>query len=124
MRRAAFRHLLSGQAVSIDEVAGAAGLSAEAAREAVELVVSVGMAETDDEMIVGMDGKRARSPQPWEDLSGVAKHTAGHSIRVSMDSGCQPTATSFGPLRDKCGTRTEQLGFPAPDRGPDLRVSS
>ena len=63
MRRAAMRSLLSGRAPSIDEAAAAAEVDSEKARAAVALVVSVGMAEVEGELIVGMDGLTIR-PTP------------------------------------------------------------
>jgi hypothetical protein len=60
VRKAAFRQLLSGRAVGIEEVGAQARLAGEAAREAVELVASVGMAEIDDGTIFGMDGLTTR----------------------------------------------------------------
>ncbi|MGH2635502.1 MAG: organomercurial lyase [Actinomycetota bacterium] len=75
VRRAAFRELLSGRAASIEEVAAAAGLSRDAAREAADLVVSVGMAETDDGVIVGMDGLTMRPTRHRLLLDGVGLWT-------------------------------------------------
>jgi hypothetical protein len=56
VRRAAFRGLLNGQAVPVENVAIAVGLPVETVRTAVGLVVSVGVAQTDDGLIIGMDG--------------------------------------------------------------------
>jgi hypothetical protein len=68
VRRAAFHQLLSGRSADIETVADEAGLSTEAAREAVDLVVSVGMAEVDDGTIVGdgraHDAKDTSRPDP------------------------------------------------------------
>jgi alkylmercury lyase len=71
VRRAAFRQLLSGRSALIETVADEAGLSSDAAREAVDLVVSVGMAEVDDGMIVGMDGLTTRRTRHGLVLDGV-----------------------------------------------------
>ena len=60
VRREAFRQLLLGRAPTIDEVAKATGLSMDTAGRAIRLVVSVGMAETIDSAIVGMDGLTTR----------------------------------------------------------------
>jgi len=60
IRRAAFHQLPSGRPALIQMVAVEAGLSSDAAREAAELVVSVGMAEVDDGTTVGMDGLTTR----------------------------------------------------------------
>jgi alkylmercury lyase len=60
VRRAAFRQLLSGRAPSIEQVAPEAGLAYATAREAAELVASVGMAEIDHGTIIGMDGLTTR----------------------------------------------------------------
>jgi hypothetical protein len=71
VRRAAFRQLLSGRPPHTETVADEAGLSADAAREAVDLVVSVGMAEVDDGTIVGMDGLTTRRTRHGLVLDGV-----------------------------------------------------
>ena len=60
VRREAFRQLLSGQAATLEGIAAATRLSRDTAREAVDLVVSVGMAETDDGTIIGIDGLTTR----------------------------------------------------------------
>jgi hypothetical protein len=60
VRRAAFRRLLSGRPVAIAEVAAEAGLAVETARNAADLVASVGMAEIDEGTIVGIDGLTTR----------------------------------------------------------------
>jgi alkylmercury lyase len=71
VRRAAFRQLLSGGSALIETVADEAGLSTDAARDAVDLVVSVGMAEVDDGTIVGMDGLTTRRTRHGLVLDGV-----------------------------------------------------
>jgi hypothetical protein len=71
VRRAAFRELLSGRPALIETVADEAGLSADAARDAIDLVVSVGMAEADDGTIVGMDGLTTRRTRHSLVLDGV-----------------------------------------------------
>ena len=71
LRRESFRQLLSGRAVPIEEVATAAGLSTREAREAADLVVSVGMGETDDGTIVGMDGITTRPTRHQILVDGV-----------------------------------------------------
>jgi hypothetical protein len=71
VRRAAFRQLLSGGSALIETVADEAGLSTDAAREAVDLVVSVGMAEVDDGTIVGIDGLTTRRTRHGLILDGV-----------------------------------------------------
>ena len=71
VRRAAFHQLLSGRPALIETVADEAGLSTEAAREAVDLVVSVGMADVDDGTIVGMDGLTTRRTRHGLILDGV-----------------------------------------------------
>lgn len=60
VRRAAFHQLLSGRPATFEAVAAATRLSRDAAREAAGLVASVGMAETDGDTIVGMDGLTTR----------------------------------------------------------------
>ena len=71
VRRAAFRQLLSGRPALIETVADEAGISIDAAREAADLVVSVGMAEVDDGTIVGMDGLTTRRTRHSLVLDGV-----------------------------------------------------
>jgi len=71
VRRAAFRGLLSGRPVPIETVADEAGLSTQTAHEAVDLVVSVGMAELDDGTIVGIDGLTTRRTRHGLNLDGV-----------------------------------------------------
>ncbi len=60
IRRSAFRLLQRGRPVQIDEAADAAEMTVDTAREAAELVASVGMAELDAGNIVGMDGLTTR----------------------------------------------------------------
>lgn len=71
VRRAAFRQLLSGQAVSFDDIAAAAGLSPEATRQAAQEVATVGMAELDERAVVGMDGLTTRTTKHSINLDGV-----------------------------------------------------
>jgi len=71
VRRAAFRQLLSGRAVSIDDIAAAAGLAVESTRQAAHDVASVGMAELDDGTVVGMDGLTTRTSLHGITLAGV-----------------------------------------------------
>jgi hypothetical protein len=52
---------------------------------------------------------------------GVAKRDWG-SRPWSGSTIYGQSVTRRGPPRDKCGTRMERLGSPAPDRGSDLRV--
>jgi alkylmercury lyase len=75
VRREAFCQLLLGRAPMIDEVAKATGLSMDTARRAVKLVVSVGMAETIDSTIVGMDGLTTRRTRHRLTLDGVEMWT-------------------------------------------------
>ena len=75
VRREAFRQLLLGRAPTIDEVAKATGLSLDTAGRAVRLVVSVGMAETIDSAIVGMDGLTTRRTPHRLILDGVEMWT-------------------------------------------------
>lgn len=60
VRRTAFGSLVTGQALSIDATATIAGLASETAREAAQLIASVGMAELEGETIVGIDGLTTR----------------------------------------------------------------
>lgn len=75
IRRSAFRLLQRGRPVQIEEAAEAAGLTVDAAREAAELVASVGMAESATGAIVGMDGLTTRRTQHQVVLNGVALWT-------------------------------------------------
>jgi alkylmercury lyase len=73
IRRAAFRTLAtSGRQVTIEEAAAIAGLDAETALEAAELIASVGMAEIDEGTIVGMDGLTTRPTKHRMLLDGVS----------------------------------------------------
>ena len=125
VRRAAFRQLLSGQSAGIETVTDEAGLSTEAARDAVDLVVSVGMAEVDDGTIVGMDGLTTRRTRHGLVLAGVELWTwcaydivgiaaalgaesvgrtqcgaCGRSIEVVIREG-EPKGTAVGWLPDE-----------------------
>lgn len=60
IRWAAFSSLASGRTLNIGEAARSTDLDPETAREAAELVASVGMAEIEGGMIVGMDGLTTR----------------------------------------------------------------
>jgi alkylmercury lyase len=71
VRRAAFRRLLSGHPALIETVADEAALSTHTAREAIDLVVSVGMAELDDGTIGGIDGLTRRRTRHGLNLDGV-----------------------------------------------------
>jgi hypothetical protein len=75
VRRAAFRQLLSGRPVALEEVAAEAGLAGETAREAADLVASVGMAEIDEGTIIGMDGLTTRRTRHRLVLGGVGLWT-------------------------------------------------
>jgi hypothetical protein len=75
VRRAAFRQLLSGRAPSIEEVAAEAELAYETAREAADLVASVGMAEIDEGTIIGMDGLTTRRTRHRLVVAGVGLWT-------------------------------------------------
>jgi len=71
VRRAAFNQLLSGQPASIEAVADEAGLAQGQAQEAANLVASVGMAEVDDGIIIGMDGLTTRPTRHGLVLNGI-----------------------------------------------------
>jgi Alkylmercury lyase len=71
VRRAAFNQLLSGQPASIEAVADEAGLAQGQAQEAANLVASVGIAEVDDGIIIGMDGLTTRPTRHGLVLNGV-----------------------------------------------------
>lgn len=75
IRKSAFRFLQRGRPVQIAEAAEAAGLTVDIARQAAELVASVGMAELDGPTIVGMDGLTTRQTQHQLKLNGVTLWT-------------------------------------------------
>lgn len=100
VRRAAFRRLQSGQAVTVEDIAAEVGLRASTAREAVELVVSVGMAETDDGVIVGMDGLTTRQTQHSLLLGTVPLWTWCAYDIVGIAAALQAEATG----RTQCGS--------------------
>jgi hypothetical protein len=76
IRRAAFRTITtSGRPVTIEEAAAIAGVDAETALEASELIASVGMAEIDGGTIVGMDGLSTRPTTHRMLLDGVSLWT-------------------------------------------------
>ena len=75
VRRTAFGSLLTGQTLSIDATAAIAGLASETAREAATLIASVGMAEVEDETIVGIDGLTTRPTDHRIFLGDVALWT-------------------------------------------------
>lgn len=116
VRREAFRQLLSGRAVTVGEVAAATGLSPAIAREAIDLVVSVGMAETDGEAILGIDGITTRPTQHLLRLDGVRLWTwcAYDIVGIAAALG----ADAVGDTRcGLCGRRLEviiQRGEPEP----------
>jgi hypothetical protein len=57
VRRAAFGELVAaGEPVGFDRVAAATGLTRDATRRALRLVESAGMAETNEDHVVGIDG--------------------------------------------------------------------
>ena len=71
MRRAAFNQLLSGQPASVETVADEAGLAQGQAQEAANLVASVGIAEVDKGIIIGMDGLTTRPTRHGLVLNGI-----------------------------------------------------
>lgn len=75
VRRACFRRLLTGQAVRVEDIAIAVGLPVETVRTALDLVASVGMAETDDGLIIGMDGLTTKRTQHRLILDAVSLWT-------------------------------------------------
>jgi alkylmercury lyase len=118
IRRAAFRSLAaSGQPVTIEEAAAIAGLDAEVALEAAELIASVGMAEIDGGTIVGMDGLSTRPTKHRMSLDGVAIWTWCAYDIVGIAAALRADAvgeTSCG----SCGKVIEIIvrgGEPAPD---------
>jgi len=93
VRRAAFRELLSGQAVPITEVAASAGMSIEAARRAVRDVASVGMVEADETTIIGMDGLTTRQTQHGIVIGGVQLWTWCAYDIIGIAAAMETTAT-------------------------------
>jgi alkylmercury lyase len=71
VRRAAFRSLLAGQPASFEEIAEKAGVSLGSARRSAGDVASVGMAELDEDTVVGMDGVTTRATSHRITLDGV-----------------------------------------------------
>lgn len=71
VRRAAFRGLLAGRPVPVDSVAAMAELPPESARQAIEDVASVGMAEINGTKVVGMDGLTTRTTAHCISLGGA-----------------------------------------------------
>jgi hypothetical protein len=101
VRRAAFCQLLSGRAPSIEEVAEEAGLAVHTAREAIDLVASVGMAEIDEGTIIGMDGLTTRRTRHqlvvgsvglWTwcayDIVGIAAALVADAVGSTQCGGC------------------------------------
>lgn len=135
VRRAAFRGLLTGRAVRVEDVAIAIGLPAETVRSAVGLVASVGMAETDDGLIIGMDGLTTRRTQHglildrvslWTwcayDIVGIAAALeadavgtthcgfCGKAIDVRIQQGKPETTSAVGWLPDEsCANVMEEF---------------
>lgn len=106
IRRAAFGALLSGRPVSLDDGAVAADLAAETAREAAELVASVGMAELDGGAIAGIDGLTTRETRHHIMLNGVALWTwcAYDIVGIAAALGADATGWTECGL---CGRRIE-----------------
>ncbi|HET8526094.1 MAG TPA: organomercurial lyase, partial [Actinomycetota bacterium] len=76
VRRAAFGELLTaGKPVGFDRVAAATGLTPETTRRALRLVESAGMAETDEDRVVGIDGLTTRATRHEIELNGVSLWT-------------------------------------------------
>ena len=72
VRRAAFRQLLAaGKPVPLSHVASASGLTTETTRAVLDLVESAGMAETDDDLVFGIDGLTTRSTEHGIEIDGV-----------------------------------------------------
>ena len=116
LRRAAFRQLLSGRPALIETVADEAGLSTDAAREAVDLVVSVGMAEVDDGTIVGMDGLTTRRTRHGLVLDGVELWTWCAYDIVGIAAALEAEAIG----RTRCGAceRRRSSGRVCPTNAP------
>jgi len=139
VRRAAFRQLLSGRPALIETVADEAGLSTDAAREAIDLIVSVGMAEADDGRVVGMDEltrRRTRTSRPdarprrvvdmvrlrhrWnrgglgaEAVGRTQCGACGRSIEVVIREG-EPEGTAVGWLPDESCSNVMAEFCPSP----------
>jgi hypothetical protein len=102
--------------VSIEELAGDAGLPVEAAREAVELVASVGMAELDINTVIGMDGLTTRQTQHPMILNGVTLWTWCAYDIVGIATALKADATGITQC-GMCGRTIEVLmhdGDPEP----------
>lgn len=105
VRRAAFRGLLTGRAVRFEDVAIAIGLPVETVRSAVGLVASVGMAETDDELIIGMDGLTTRRTQHGLILESVSLWTWCAYDIVGIAARSKPTLSGLR-IADSVGGRS------------------
>jgi len=120
LRRAAFHQLLSGRSADIETVADEAGLSTDAAHEAVDLVVSVGMAEVDDGTIVGMDGLTTRRTRHGLILDGVEVWTwcaydiVGIAAALGAEGSGKPGAARAGvrsrSSSGRASPRAQRLG--------------
>lgn len=102
IRRSAFRLLQRGRPLQIDEGADGAGLPVDAAREAVELVASVGMAELD-----------AGTPALWSD-PGSEPRRRTPARRVVRPVPTRPRARSMAP----CGHSSSDHGRQEPAGSP------
>jgi hypothetical protein len=111
VRRAAFHQLLSGRSADIETVADEAGLSTDAAREAVDLVVSVGMAEVDDGTIVGIHGLILDGVEVWTwcayDIVGIAAALGAEAVGKTECGACGGRSRSSS---GRASPRARRLG--------------
>jgi hypothetical protein len=106
VRRAAFRSLLGGRPASFDEIATEAGVSLGSARRAARDVATVGMAEIDEETVVGMDGLTTRLTSHRITLDGVDLWTwcAYDIVGIAAALGSDATGTT---ICGECGREIE-----------------
>jgi alkylmercury lyase len=71
VRRSAFRSIRDGHPVPLSEVVDETGLPVAEARRAMGLIASVGMAELEDDTLVGVDGLTTRPTPHRINLNGV-----------------------------------------------------
>jgi hypothetical protein len=108
-RRTAFRWIASsGRPLAIGEAAAIAGLDVEAAREAIELVASVGMAQIDGGTIVGIDGLTTQPTRHRMILDGVPLWTWCAYDIVGIAAALGANAVGTTPC-GACGREIEVL---------------
>src|SRR5262245_720422 len=76
VRRAAFGEIATAaRPVGFDRVAAATGLTSDTTQRALRLVESAGMAETNEDRVVGIDGLTTRATRHEMELNGVSLWT-------------------------------------------------